>query len=207
MAGGGGLPTALHAVQRANIQLGDTVVVQGSGPVGLMAAVIAKKRGAFKVIVIGAPKARLEAATKFGVDHVISIQEVEEAERINAVKKLTHGRGVDVTIECTGVPKAVVEGTTMTRDGGTYVVVGHYTDVGTVPFNPHVNLNAKHLNILGCWGSDFSHFHLGVRFMDQFRDEFPWKDMISREYSLDETNQALLDVEKLAVVKAIIKPN
>jgi len=208
MAGGCGLPTALHAVQRSNIQLGDSVVVQGSGPVGLMAAVIAKVRGAFQVIVIGAPAKRLKVAKEiFKVDHVISITEVTDYnERIKIVKQLTNGRGADVTIECTGVAMAVIEGTLMTRDGGTYVVVGHYTDVGTAPLNPHLNINAKHLNILGCWGSDFSHFHLGVRFMDKLRDTYAWAE-ITKEYNLEEAAQALQDVQDLKTVKAIINPN
>jgi len=207
MAGGCGLPTSIHAIQRANIQLGDSVVVQGSGPVGLMAAVLAKVRGAFKVIIIGAPAHRLEIAKEFGVDHTISILEITDPnERVKIVKQLTNGRGADVTIEATGVPSAIVEGTSMTRDAGTYVVVGHYTNVGEVSINPHTNINAKHLNILGSWGSDFSHFYLGVRFMDTFSQKFPWEKIISKEYSLEEAEQALNDVESLRVMKAIIKP-
>lgn len=59
MGGGCGLPTGLHAVERARIALGDTVVVQGSGPVGLNAAIFAQLSGALRVFVVGAPAARL----------------------------------------------------------------------------------------------------------------------------------------------------
>jgi len=207
MCGGCGLPTAIHAVQRAEIQLGDTVVVQGCGPVGLMAAIISKIRGAFSVIIIGAPALRLEIAKAFGVDVCINIMELNEEQRLQKVRQLTSGRGVDVTIECTGVASAVKEGTQMTRDGGTYIVVGHYTNSGEVPINPHLEINKKHLNIRGCWGSDFSHFYLGVRFMNQFRDIFPWTKIISNEYGLDDIEQALSLVEQFAVMKALIVPN
>ena len=46
-----------------------------------------------------------------------------------------------------------------TRDAGTVVVVGQYTDHGVTSFNPHLDLNKKHLDVRGCWGSEFSHFY------------------------------------------------
>ncbi|MDH4136197.1 MAG: alcohol dehydrogenase catalytic domain-containing protein, partial [Anaerolineae bacterium] len=60
IAAGCGLPTAVHALERAQVQLGDSVAVQGSGPVGLNAAILAQLSGATQVIVVGAPQARLE---------------------------------------------------------------------------------------------------------------------------------------------------
>jgi hypothetical protein len=86
------------------------------------------------------------------------------------------------------------------------VVVGQYTDVGTVEINPHWDLNRKHLEVRGCWGSDFSHFYRGVRVMARYGSQFPWDKMISAEYSLDQAGQALADVEGLKVVKALIRP-
>jgi len=172
-----------------------------------MAAVISKIRGAFNVIIIGAPTLRLEIAKAFGVNMCINIQELTEEQRLQKVKELTNGRGADVTIECTGVASAVKEGMLMTRDGGTYVVVGHYTNSGEVPINPHIEINRKHLNIKGCWGSDFSHFYLGVRFMNQFKDAYPWAKIISHEFNLEDVEQALSLVEQFAVMKALIVPN
>ena len=61
LGGGCGLPTGFHAVERAQIALGDTVVVQGTGPVGLNAAIFAQLAGAARVLVVGAPEARLAA--------------------------------------------------------------------------------------------------------------------------------------------------
>jgi len=206
IAGGCALPTALHAIQRADIQLGDIVVVQGSGPVGLMIAVMASLRGAFDVILVGAPDHRLEVAKAFGILKTINIQKIGVPERLQQILEWTNGRGADVTIEATGVPGAVKEGLKMTRDGGTYVVVGQYTNAGEVSINPHYEINRKHIVIKGSWGSDFSHFYLGVRFMDKYKDTFPWDKIISREYSLDEISTAWDDVEQLKVLKAIIKP-
>src|SRR5262249_24755564 len=66
MGAGCGLPTGFHAVERAGVALGDTVVVQGSGPVGLNAAIFALLAGALRVLVVGGPEARLAAARRLG---------------------------------------------------------------------------------------------------------------------------------------------
>jgi len=206
IAAGCGLPTAVHAIERAQIQLGDNVVVQGSGPVGLNAVILAQLQGAGQVIVVGAPALRLETARALGADVVVDISEYDPAGRVERVRALTGGRGADVTIEATGNPRAVREGMQMTRDAGRLVVVGQYTDLGDTSFNPHWDINKKHLEIRGCWGSDFSHVYRGVRVLARYGDRFGWERMITRVYSLDEANQALADVADLKVVKALIQP-
>jgi L-iditol 2-dehydrogenase len=206
IAAGCGLPTSVHAIERAGIMLGDSVVIQGSGPVGLNAVILAQLQGAGQVICVGAPALRLEIARALGADEVLDIGDYGSTERVARVKELTGGRGADVTIEATGVPAAVREGMQMARDAGRLVVVGQYTDVGEAAINPHWDLNRKHLEIRGCWGSDFSHFYRGVRVVARYGDRFGWERMISREYGLAEAGQALADVEQLKVVKALIKP-
>lgn len=207
LAAGCGIPTALHAVSLGEIQFGDTVVVQGSGPVGLNAAILAQLRGAGQVIVIGAPAHRLETAKLLGVDAVVDISALNEPERREAVLSLTHGRGADVTIEATGVAAAVPEGMRLTRDAGRYIVVGQYTNAGEVTFNPHLHLNQKHLDIRGCWGSDTSHFYRAVQVLARYHHQFAWRDMISGHYHLHDAQQALEDVAAQKVVKALILPS
>lgn len=204
---GCGLPTAMHATERAEIMLGDTVVVQGSGPVGLSAAILAQLSGATQVIVIGGPTKRLVEAKRIGADITIDIDQVPPKERIEQIIEITQGRGADVTIEASGNPKAVTEGFAMTRDAGRYVIVGQYTDVGDIRLNPHTEINRKHLEVRGTWGSDFSHFWRGLRVLAKHGDRFQWERFISRRYALDEANRALDDVEHYRTVKALIDPN
>jgi threonine dehydrogenase-like Zn-dependent dehydrogenase len=206
IAAGCGLPTAVHALERAQVQLGDSVAVQGSGPVGLNAAILAQLSGATQVIVLGAPQARLEMALAIGADHVVDIEQYEPEERVTLVREWTGGRGADITIEATGNPAAVREGMQMTRDNGRFVVVGQYTDAGMVEVNPHWDINRKHLEIRGCWGTDFSHVYRGVKVVAKHGERFGYERFISRKYSLEEANQALADVEELKVVKAVIEP-
>jgi threonine dehydrogenase-like Zn-dependent dehydrogenase len=206
IAAGCGLPTAIHALERAEVQLGDSLVVQGSGPVGLNAAIMAQLSGATQMIVVGAPAARLEMASAIGADHTIDIEEYGPEERIELVKELTGGRGADITIEATGNPAAIPEGMRMTRDNGRYVVVGQYTDAGPVEINPHLDINRKHLEIRGCWGSDFSHFYRGVKVLAKHGGRFPYEGFITRKYGLEDMNDALAAVEELQVVKAVVEP-
>ena len=204
---GCGLPTAIHAIQRSKIKLGDTVAIQGSGPVGLMAALCAKLSGAFQVIMVGAPAHRLDIAKNFGIEEVINIEKNNPVERVKKILALTSQKGADVTIEATGVSSAVKEGLAMTRDGGTYTIVGQYTNAGDVELNPHLDINKKHVTIKGSWGSDLSHFYLAVKLVERYADTYPFLSIISDEYSLDQIADALDDVENLRVMKAIINPN
>lgn len=208
MGGGCGLPTGFHAVERAGIVMGDSVVIQGSGPVGLNAAIFAQLAGALRVFVIGAPGSRLEAAKKIGAEDVLDITEATDAaSRAAWVRDRTSGRGADAVIEASGNPAAVPEGLEMLRDAGRYVVVGQYTDAGDAVVNPHRHINRKHATILGCWGFEFTHFHRSLQMMAKHRARFLWRDLVTREYSLGEASQALADMEKFSVVKALIRPN
>jgi L-iditol 2-dehydrogenase len=207
MGGGCGLPTGFHAVERGGIGLGDTVVVQGSGPVGLNAAVFAMLAGAVSVLVVGAPAERLAAARRLGADDALDIGVVTDpAERVRWIRERTGGRGADVVIEASGNPHAVAEGLEMARDAGRYVVVGQYTDAGDVTLNPHRHVNRRHATVLGCWGFEYTHLHRAVALMAKHRGRFRWRGLITREYRLAEAARALEDMEALRVIKAVIRP-
>jgi L-iditol 2-dehydrogenase len=206
MAGGCALPTALHAVERAEVELGDTVLVLGIGPVGLSIIIFALMRGALRVLCIGAPEHRLEAARKLGAAAAINVETSDEKMRQQWILEHTEGRGADVTIEATGAPIAVMQAMRYTRDAGRVCIVGQYTDHGEVSLNPHLDLNKKHLTVRGCWGSDFSHFYRGVQIMaDSVRSE-AWSLLKLDRYKLSEANEALADVATGKVTKALIAP-
>lgn len=206
MGGGCGAPTGFHAVERAGIALGDTVVVQGSGPVGLSALAFASLAGALRVFVVGAPAARLEAARRLGAEDTLDVASTRPAERVAWVLDRTAGRGADVVIEASGNPAAVAEGLEMVRDAGRYVVVGQYTDAGDVTINPHRHLNRRHATVLGCWGYEYTHLFRATLLMARHRARFGWSRLVTREYALADAGQALADMEALAVVKALIRP-
>ena len=206
MAGGCSLPTALHAVERAEVKIGDTVLVLGSGPVGLSAVAFSLMSGALKVLCVGAPANRLEAARAVGAAATLDIETHDEEARARWVLDETSGRGADVTIEATGVPAAVVQAMRFTRDAGRVVVVGQYTDHGETAFNPHLDLNRKHLDVRGCWGSDFSHFYRGALVMGDAARSAAWASLSLERYGLARAGEALERVAAGRVVKALIDP-
>lgn len=206
MAGGCSLPTALHAVDRAQISIGDTVVVLGSGPVGLSAIIFAKMAGALQVLCLGAPANRLRTAREVGASAVLDIEEHDVDARAKWVREHTAGRGADVTIEAAGPAEAAIQALRFTRDAGRVVIVGQYTDHGEVSINPHLDINKKHLEIRGCWGSDFSHFYRGVQVLADPERAEPWTLIPLGQYGLDECNQALQAVASGRIVKALVDP-
>jgi L-iditol 2-dehydrogenase len=207
IGGGCGLFTGFAAVERATPQMGDVVLVQGAGPVGLSAAAFAALRGAAAVIVIGAPAARLQLAKALGADVTLSLADQSPAQREATVRELTSGRGVDVAIEAAGNPEAIPEGFRLLRDGGTYVIAGHYTDVGPVTVNFHTDINRKHADVRGQWGTDFRHLYRALRLLAKHHARLPFARVIGARYRLADATRALDDVERLRVTKAIITPN
>ena len=200
------LITAIHGVERTGIAWSDNVVVQGAGPVGIAALAVAKSAGAGPVIVIGGPMHRLELARRFGADQVIDLETVRTpAERIAEVKRLTGGYGADVVLECVGIPSAVVEGMEMCRDGGKYLVLGHYCDAGPVTWNPHV-ITSKQLQVFGSWSCEPRHLLAAIQFLRRTQKEFPFADMVSHRFSLAQANQALETTASWSGTKSVIVP-
>jgi threonine dehydrogenase-like Zn-dependent dehydrogenase len=206
ISGGCGLITAVHAVDRAAVMLGDTVLVQGTGAVGLSTIALARLAGATRVIAFGAPADRLALATAMGADRIVDVLHTTAAERAAIVRDLTAGLGVDVAIEAAGSPRAVEEALDLIRDGGRYVIAGHYTDAGASSINVHQQINRKHLEIRGCWGSEVSHVVRALRILERHHATIPWRAIGARTYSLSELNQALADAEAMRLPKALVKP-
>ena len=203
IGGGCGLTTSIHAVDLARIKLGDSVVVLGAGPVGQSSTALAAASGAEQVITMGAPADRLAFAKRMGATECIGL-ELPHADRADAVRRLTGSRGADVVIEASGAPEAVPQALDLVRDGGRVIVVGQYTDHGDIALNPHRQINRKHVEIRGCWGSDYSHFHRAVRLAAKWSDRIPWRELASRQYPLEKAGDALAAVEKREVLKAVI---
>ena len=205
IGGGCGLFTGFAAVERADPAMGDLVVVQGAGPVGLAAAAFAALRGAATVVVVGAPQSRLDLALLLGADAVLSL-DLDVAHRLEAVREMSEGRGADAVIEASGNPAAIPEALELLRDGGTYVVAGHYTDTGATEINPHLHVNRRHADVRGQWGTDFRHIVRALRLLAKHRDRLRFDRVIGAKYGLTDAQRALDDVAALRVTKAVIDP-
>lgn len=171
--------------------VGQSVVVQGAGAIGLLAAATAKLAGAGNIISIDMVDERLKMAEKMGADHIIDMRQYKTAEeRVAEVKKLTNGLGGDVVIEAVGVPAAFVEGIDLTRRGGKFVEVGHYTNPGTVPVNPHIICN-KDMDILGSWTYPPTQFGTVLELMRLARGRIPLDEIVTHKYKVEDAQKSI----------------
>ena len=184
-------------------------MIQGTGPIGILAIAAAQEMGAGRVIAVGAPESpRLELARKFGAEATVNIEEHKTAEeRIKAVRDIVGGYGADLVMDCSGHPTAGPEGIEFLRDGGTYVEMGQFTDAGSIETSWH-RICTKDLNVLGSWAFTANDLVKGVDMLWAARDRYPWFDMQTLfEFSEDGISRAVADAMAMKTVKSTIMPN
>ncbi|MBQ9643818.1 MAG: NAD(P)-dependent alcohol dehydrogenase [Lachnospiraceae bacterium] len=115
------LSVGFHAANQADVQVGDTVVILGSGCIGLVTLLSCKAHGAGKIIVADLVDARLKKALELGADYVINSKEVDAIEEI---KRLTDGQGAEKVFETAGSPVTITQTAFAVKRGGTICLVG-----------------------------------------------------------------------------------
>lgn len=179
----------VHAVMRGRVQLGDTVVIQGSGAIGLVTLVCAKMSGAAKTIVIGGPAKRLELAKAMGADVVIDIETaptVEERRQL-VLAETARQAGADVVFECAGFLAAIPEGLSYVRRDGVFVEVGNFVDMGPISLNVNQLMMRRNMRVEAIWGSRSEHFIRGLPLLE--RNEFPFRAMVSHVLPLEDIDK------------------
>lgn len=190
--------------QLGNISSEDVIVVQGTGPLGLLAICVAKKAGAKKVIAIGGPEERLNLASEMGADVVINIATEKTMESRNElIQELTNGLGADIVMEYSGHPMAFDEGLNYIRKNGRYLVVGQLGK-GKVEIMPSM-ITAKNLKLIGSYSGDIGNYYQALKFIEKYQHEVPFYKMITNTYKLDEVNEALENMKAFKEIKPIIK--
>ncbi|MDQ6670468.1 MAG: alcohol dehydrogenase catalytic domain-containing protein [Chloroflexota bacterium] len=207
------LGVAVTAVRRAAPKLGETIVVQGCGAIGLLTLGLAKQAGATRAIVVGGPGERLEVAREFGADVVIDIDAVRGEERTRAVLDETlAGLGADLVFGCVGLAPAWLEGISYVRDGGRFMELGLASDTGDVTFNPCTQLVAKNISLMGTLGLENYQDALAAgRILEAGR--LPFERMVSHQLPLERVGDAIealnsnYQVDGQTALKITIAPN
>jgi L-iditol 2-dehydrogenase len=185
------LAVAAHGVRRAKVSPGQTVVVQGAGPIGLLTTLYCRVTGAKDIIVIGknAPE-RLKMAREFGATITMDISDSSEEHRVRVIKEAsTGGYGADAVIECAGVPEVIREGFKYIRNSGTYCIVGNGVDRGTIPVNPALDILDKNITIEGIYDHSAEDFIKAVNVIEKGR--FPFEKMITHRIPLNGIKEAM----------------
>ncbi|WP_059172314.1 NAD(P)-dependent alcohol dehydrogenase [Bacillus sp. FJAT-27445] len=192
------LAVGLHATSIGDVKLGDTVVIYGSGCIGLVSLLASKARGASKIIVIDVLDNRLETALKLGATHVVN---PKQSDVVQTIMEITDGKGAEVVIETAGAVVTVKQTVDLLKIGGTIVLVG-MTPVDEIEFN--------FMKLMGKEGV--------IKPIFRYRNLYPVainaiasgainvKDIVSHEFDFNDTKEAFDFVVKNAkdLVKGVI---
>lgn len=193
------LAVGLHASNQGDVKLGDTVVIFGTGCIGLVTLLACKAKGAANIILVDVLENRLETAKKLGATHVINAKKENVLEKID---QLTNGRGANVVIDTAGADITVKQTVDVVMSGGTIVLVG-MTPKDEVEFN--------FMKLMGKEGQ--------LKTIFRYRNLYPVAinaiasgsinvaDIVSHEFDFADTKKAFDFVVNNAkdVVKAVIK--
>ena len=180
---------------------GESLVVIGPGPIGLLGVAVAKALGADPVILIGTRIDRLEIGKKLGADFVLNVK--EENDIVNSVKSLVGDLGVDYVVECAGTEKALDDAIMMTNRGGKICLAAFPHDPIKVNI-PHMVIN--NIYMYGIRGEGKSATHRAMAFMKQKR--FNAKLVHTHTFKMNELPTALKYAKERidGAIKVVIKP-
>jgi 5-exo-hydroxycamphor dehydrogenase len=201
------LPTMLQAFERlGGIDPGSSVVVQGCGPVGLAATLLAHLSGADPLMVIGAPAHRLRTALSLGATDVLDLEDTAGPQaRRDAVLQRTGGRGVDVAIEAAGALPAFEEGIDVLGAYGRYLEVGLWSPSGPANVWPS-RINNQNQRLIGSALAQPRHYYQALKVVHANWRRFSLPDLVSHRFPIANSRQALEAVHRQEALKAVITP-
>ena len=176
--------TAMYGLtELGGLVAGESVVVTGPGPIGLLGVAVAKALGAYPVILTGTRDARLQKGLQLGADHVVN---VTKENAVEAVRRLNGGKGVDYVIECSGAPDAVNEAGRMCNRGAKICLAAFPSDPALIDVAYLVRNN---IYVYGIRGEGRSATHRAEAFMRDKR--FDARLIHTHTFKLEELEEAL----------------
>jgi L-iditol 2-dehydrogenase len=192
--------TAMYGLtELGGLVAGESVVVTGPGPIGLLGVAVAKAMGAQPVILTGTRDNRLEIGKKLGADHTINVRNENPVE---AVRRLTGGKGVDYVVECSAASNAINDAAQMVNRGGKVCLAAFPHDAPAVDVAHIVRNN---IYLYGIRGEGKSATHRAEAFMRQKRFDatlihthtFPMTELLEAiRYAKDRVEDAIKVVVK-----------
>jgi threonine dehydrogenase-like Zn-dependent dehydrogenase len=200
------LPTVLRGFDRCGpIRVNDTVVVQGAGPVGLSAVLVAAVAGAREIIVIDGVDKKLETARQLGATATVSLADAPD-ERRRHIYDLCGHNGPNVVVEAAGYLPAFPEGVDLTGNHGRYIVLGLWGAIGTQPISPR-DLTTKNLTVGGASFPKPKNYYGAMHLAARLQDRFPLAALVSHRFAIPDAHKALAAVKAGEVIKAVIDPS
>ncbi|KXX59899.1 alcohol dehydrogenase [Rhodococcus sp. ACS1] len=201
------LPTAIMGYdQGGGVGIEDTVVIQGAGPVGLAASMVASVAGAREIIVIDQSPERLQVAKSMGATTTLSLSDLSPEQRHDQIWERSGPSGPNIVVEAAGALPAFPEGLDLTGNHGRYIVVGLWGAIGTREVSPR-ELVVKNMTVSAASFPKPKHYYQAMRLAARMQDRFPLTGLITHRYSIDEAASALDAVASGSAIKAIIDPS
>lgn len=191
------LSCGIAALRANRVQPGDTVLIVGAGPMGLIHLKVNKWAGA-RVIISDLLPRRLEVARAMGADHCINVGEQDLA---TAVKELTGGAGAEVVITSLGIPKVIEESLTLTRNGGTFNIFGGPPAGQPISVDPRW-LHYSEINLTGSFAATPEEFRKSLELIA--RGEIVVDDLISDRFTLDSMLDAVERAKNQEMIRGIV---
>jgi threonine dehydrogenase-like Zn-dependent dehydrogenase len=166
---------------------GDTVVVVGVGPVGVVHVAKAALTGAAQVIGVDRFGPRLDIARDLGATAVVTA--TDDAQTAARVRALVPD-GADVVVDATGHPSSFPLALDLLRDGGTLVEVGAFVDLGTVPINP-ADVLGRNLTIVGVAGEDSRIYDATLRMLGEHHERVPFHRAVTHRFPIEQADEAM----------------
>lgn len=202
-----GVDTALTLLAlQGGTRSGFSVAVLGVGPLGLCHLVKSRMLGAGLVAATDVLTGRLERAAAFGVDVALDAASTGADERVAAILDATDGRGVDLAIDCSGVPSTLVEALRLVRTGGVIVEAGAFVDMGPVQINPNSDLVTRNVSVLGIGGEKATEYVPSMRLMLANLDRYPLREIVSHILPLDRAQEAVLLAQSGDAMQVALDP-
>ena len=200
-----GVATMMSATDAGGVSMGQAVVIQGLGLLGLYGAAIAKARGARVVVGIDPVPGRRALAARFGVDLALDPGAQDEAALVARVRAACAPAGADVVIEVCGAAGVVPAGVRMLRVGGTYVLAGLVNPEAY--FRLDGNLLVRNwISLRGVHNYHPRHLVQALDFVATSRRRFPLHDLVDGRYALGDVERAMRDAAEHRVLRAAIVP-
>ncbi|MBW4505470.1 MAG: zinc-dependent dehydrogenase [Scytonematopsis contorta HA4267-MV1] len=174
----------LKAVKKAQIAPGQTVLVTGAGPIGLMFIMLVKYFGG-KAIATDLLPSRIEKALSVGAEAAFDARDPDLSSKI---QKLTDGLGVDVALLAVPSDKAFFQALDCTRKGGKILFFAEFPDELEIPINPNI-LYRREIDLMGSYSSSYKLQNLSADIV--FNRRIDIKALVSHQYSLQDLSVAV----------------
>ncbi len=183
---------------------GDTVVILGTGPIGLFHLIKANLMGAGKIISIDPYKYRTSLAQEFGATETVTSDDREEIK--DNIKKLTNNVGADLVVDCSGVSEGFAIALELIREGGMVLEVGIFSNSHDISINPHSHILEKSARVIGIGGDDISQYYPSIKLLERNIDKLPWQKIISHEFNIDNVHKAMDIAMSDISMKVLLNP-